>query len=131
MNTFRTRWSFSLPAAAAAAAFLASGCDPEDVDRAKREATSKAVEVREATTQKAEEIRERVEPYVDRARAAATQAYETGREKAGQIRAAATQKAEEIRERIEPYVEKAKSATTQAVEEVKEATTQTVDRLRG
>lgn len=110
---------------------LMTGCDPEDVDRAKREATSKAVEVRQATTQKVEDVREKVEPYVDEAARRARQAYEAGKEKAGEIKAAATQKAEEIRERVGPYVDKAKAATTQVVESVKEATTQAVDRLRG
>ncbi len=96
---------------------LATGCDPAAREKAKREATSKAAEVRVATTQKVEEIKETVEPYVDRAKAATTRAYETGKRKAG-----------ELVEEARPYVQKAKTATTQAVEKVREATTRATGR---
>jgi len=52
----------------------ATSCDPASREQARRKATSKAAEVREATTQKAEAIKERVEPYIDRAKSATTQA---------------------------------------------------------
>lgn len=100
--------------------FVLTGCNPEDVSKARREATSKAVEVKDATTQKAEEIKEQVRPYVER-----------GVEKAREIKAAATQKASELREEAQPYIDKAKAATTQAVEEVKQATTRAVEKVRG
>ena len=97
-----------------------SGCKPEDVDKAKREATSKAVEVRDATTQKAAEVKEKVEPYIEK-----------GVEKARELKTAATQKAADLKEDAQPYIDKAKSATTRAVEKVKDATTQAVDKIRG
>lgn len=97
-----------------------SGCNPEDVDKAKREATSKAVEVRDATTQTAAEVKEKVEPYIEK-----------GVEKARALKSAATQKAAELKEDAQPYIDRAKAATTQAVEQVKEATTRAVEKVRG
>lgn len=98
-------------------AVLAVGCDPAAREKAKREATSKAAEVRVATSQKVEQIKETVEPYVDRAKAATTRAYETGKRKAG-----------ELVEEARPYVQRAKTATTQAVEKVREATSRAAGR---
>lgn len=98
----------------------AAACDPAARENAKRQATSKAAEARDATTQKVEEIKETVEPYIDRARSATTLAYEKGKQKAG-----------ELVEDARPYVEKARTATTQAAEKVKTAATQAVEKVRG
>jgi adenylosuccinate synthase len=95
------------------------GCDPAAREKARREAASKAAEVGEATTQKVEDVKRAVEPYVDRAKAATTQAYRT-----------ATQRAEELAREAKPYVERAKSATTRAAERVRTATTQAVEEAR-
>ncbi len=88
---------------------IAAACDPEDVDRAKREASYKAVQAQDAATQAAADIKEEAselidksKPYVERAKAAAI-------ESAHRTKIAATQAAEKV-----------KTATTQAVERVRE-----------
>ena len=67
----------------------------------------------------AEEIRERVEPYIDRAKYATTQAYER-----------AKQRARELAEEARPYAERARTATTQAAERVRSAATQAAEKVR-
>ena len=47
-------------------------CDPAQVDKAKKDAAAKARQARDATTQKAEQVKEAVEPYVRQVYARAT-----------------------------------------------------------
>jgi hypothetical protein len=118
---------------------LSTQCDPA---QAKREATSKAAELRAAASQQAHDAKKKVEPMVEtgmqaaryaaeQARAKAVEVKDAAVQRAGELKQAATQKAEEIRQSAQPYIDEAKSATTQAVEKVREAATQAAERARG
>lgn len=109
---------------------VSTGCDPEDAERARREATSRAAEVKAATTQKVDELSDRVEPYVERGKQKARQVYEGGKAKAEELTDAAVEKAGEIKEAVVERAGEIRAATTQKAEEIRAATTQKVEEIR-
>lgn len=112
---------------------IASGCDPQDVERARE----KAQDARDAATQAAGKAEENIEPMIDRAAGKAKALYaegkQVGHEMKVKVKEATTQtieRAKEIAEDAKPYVDKARKATTQAAERVKSATTQAVEKVK-
>jgi hypothetical protein len=98
-----------------AALLLATGCDPEDVEKTRAKAKAVATQAAES----AKDVADDVKPVVDKAAAVATQAIDATKPALEKARTTATQAAGAVAAAAKTAAREVKNAATQAAEKVR------------